>query len=242
MHARVVAELGAEIVSGALAPGTVLRLEGLQQRFAVSRTAVREVVRVLEALRLTTSKRRVGITVRDRDQWNHYDPLVIRWQLDGQDRAGALRAFTELRHAVEPTAARCAALRATPEQRGALQALASRLAGSTQDLDAFLGHDIAFHGLVLRASGNPMFAQLSAVVAEVLTGRTGHGLMPTEPDADAIALHTAVAAAIAAGAPERAEAAMRAIVVQAGAEIADLTGRAAVTEPARPTRTGPPCH
>ena len=224
MHARVVAELGAEIVSGALAPGSVLRLEGLQTRFGVSRTAAREVVRVLEALRLTSSKRRVGITVREPREWNHYDPLVIRWQLDGPARASALRTLTELRHAVEPTAARCAATRATPEQRGALHALAQRLTGSTRDLSDFLGHDIAFHDLVLRASGNPMFAQLSAVVAEVLTARTGHGLMPDEPHPEAVALHRDVAAAITAGDADRAEAAMRAIVVQAHAEISDMTG------------------
>lgn len=224
MHARVVAELGAEIVSGALPPGSVLRLEGLQARFGVSRTAAREVVRVLEALRLTTSKRRVGITVQEPDHWNHYDPLVIRWQLDGPARPAALRVLTELRHAVEPTAARCAATSATPEQRGALQATAQHLAASTGDLAVFLGHDIAFHDLVLRASGNPMFAQLSAVVAEVLTGRTGHGLMPAEPHPHAVALHLEVAAAIAAASPARAEAAMRAIVTQAHAEIADLTG------------------
>jgi DNA-binding FadR family transcriptional regulator len=219
MHARVVAELGAEIVSGALPPGSVLRLEGLQTRFGVSRTAAREVVRVLEALRLTSSKRRVGITVQEPDRWNHYDPLVIRWQLDGPRRPAALRVLTELRHAVEPTAARCAAANATP-----LQATAQRLAASTGDLAVFLGHDIAFHDLVLRASGNPMFAQLSAVVAEVLAGRTGHGLMPAEPHPHAVALHLEVAAAVAAGSAERAEAAMRAIVTQAHDEITGLTG------------------
>ncbi|MGW5051658.1 FadR/GntR family transcriptional regulator [Actinokineospora sp. NPDC004072] len=222
MHARVLAELGAEIVSGALPPGSVLRLEGLQARFRVSRTAAREVVRVLEALRLTSSKRRVGITVRERDEWNHYDPLVIRWQLDGPGRVAALRALTELRHAVEPTAARCAAVRATPQQRAALRALAGRLAGATDDLAAFLDHDTAFHDLVLRASGNPMFTQLSAVVAEVLRGRTGHGLMPDRPDPAAVALHATVADAITAGDADRAEAAMRAILVQAHREVAEL--------------------
>ncbi|GAA4447168.1 hypothetical protein GCM10023148_53550 [Actinokineospora soli] len=115
-----------------------------------------------------------------------------------------------------------AATRATPEQRGALQALAQRMTGAAGDLDEFLGHDIAFHDLVLRASGNPMFAQLSPVVAEVLTGRTGHGLMPDVPHPHAVALHGAVAAAIAAGEPDRAEAAMREIVARAHEEIAGL--------------------
>jgi DNA-binding FadR family transcriptional regulator len=132
--------------------------------------------------------------------------------------------LTELRSAVEPSAARYAALRATPEEKGSLRALASRLASTAkaQDLDTFLGHDIDFHGLVLTASRNPMFAQLAAVVAEVLTGRTEHGLMPAEPQPEAVALHHEVAVAIGDGDADRAERAMRGIVVQARDEMNSL--------------------
>ncbi|WP_216217099.1 FadR/GntR family transcriptional regulator [Amycolatopsis aidingensis] len=216
--------LGAAIVSGSLEPGAVLRVEELQQRFEVSRTVAREVVRALEGIGLTTSKRRVGVTVREPAGWNHYDPRLIRWQLDGPGRAEALRTLTELRSAVEPSAARFAALRASPEQRGRLRALATRLAGTAKakDLDTFLGHDIEFHHLVLTASGNPMFGQLSEVVAEVLTGRTGHGLMPAEPRPEAVAWHAEVAAAIEAGDASRAERAMGDIVVQARDEMLEL--------------------
>ncbi|WP_091675487.1 FadR/GntR family transcriptional regulator [Amycolatopsis marina] len=217
-------ELGTEIACGTLRSGTVLRVEQLQGRFGVSRTVAREVVRTLEAMRLTTSKRRVGVTVRDPAEWNHYDPRLIRWRLDGEGRTSALRTLTELRAAVEPSAARYAALRAGPDERGRLRALADQLASTAQDADlqAFLEHDIAFHHLVLTASGNPMFGQLSEVVAEVLTGRTGHGLMPQRPQPEAVRLHVEVAVAIVAGQPDRAERAMRDIVVQAREEMFEL--------------------
>jgi DNA-binding FadR family transcriptional regulator len=223
-HARMLDELGIEIACGTLPAGTVLRVEQLQARFGVSRTVAREVVRTLEAMRLTSSKRRVGVTVRDPAEWNHYDPRVIRWQLDGEGRATALRTLTELRSAVEPSAARFAALRADPEQRGRLRTLADHLKATARaaDLQAFLDHDIAFHHLVLTASGNPMFGQLSEVVAEVLTGRTGHGLMPPQPQPEAVRLHAEVAVAIIAGQADRAERAMRDIVVQAREEMFEL--------------------
>lgn len=226
VHGKMLDSLGMAIASGALPPGTVLRSEELQERFGASRTVTREVVRALEAMRLTSSKRRVGVTVRDAGEWNHYDPRLIRWQLDGDAREDVLRKLTELRAAVEPSAARYAALRATPEQRGRLTALASRLTSTarSRDLQTFLGHDIDFHHLVLTASGNPMFAQLSEVIAEVLTGRTGHGLMPPEPQPEAVALHAQVAAAIGTGQAERAERAMRDIVVQAREEMSELFG------------------
>jgi DNA-binding FadR family transcriptional regulator len=76
---------------------------------------------------------------------------------------------------------------------------------------------------VLAASGNDMFAQLGDVVAEVLTGRTAHHLMPHEPDPQAVRLHAEVAQAIATGDAERAETAMREIVVQAMCELGEMT-------------------
>ncbi|MEC3978777.1 FadR/GntR family transcriptional regulator [Amycolatopsis sp. H20-H5] len=223
-HGEVLDSLGAAIANGELPPGSVLRSDDLQERFGASRTVAREVVRVLETMCLTTSKRRVGVIVREPGEWNHYDPRLIRWQLDGPARQTALRVLTELRSAVEPSAARFAALRATPEEGGRLRALATRMerTAKARDLDTFLGHDIDFHDLILHASRNPMFGQLSAVVAEVLAGRTGHGLMPEEPQPEAVALHVEVAAAIAAGAPDRAERAMRDIVIQARDELTSL--------------------
>lgn len=222
-HARVLDELGTAIASGRIPAGTVLRLEQLQEQYGASRTVAREVVRALEVMRLTTSKRRVGITVRDRSEWNHFDPRLIGWQLDGESREQALRMLMELRWSVEPTAARFAALRATPEDRGRLRALASRLetTAKAKDLVTFLQHDIAFHHVVLAASGNPMFCQLSDVVAQVLTGRTEHGLMPPEPQPEAVAMHVMVAKAVDAGDAERAERAMRGIMEQARDEVAE---------------------
>lgn len=231
MHAKMLDALGSSIATGDLAPGAVLRLEELQARFDASRTLAREVVRALETMRLTTSKRRVGVTVRPVEEWNHYDPRLIRWKLDGPDRQTALRTLTELRCALEPSAAGWAARRAAPEDRGHLRALAYRLAGTAKarDLQAFLPHDVEFHGRVLHASGNPMFSQLAEVVAEVLAGRTGHGLMPPEPQPEAVALHAEVAVAIDEADSTRAERAMRDIVLQAGAEMLDECARPGVT-------------
>jgi DNA-binding FadR family transcriptional regulator len=221
---RLLAQLGHAIVTGEYPAGTVLRTEELERTFAVSRTVVRETLRVLESMRMVTSRRRVGITVQPLVQWNLYDPLVIRWRLACADRADQLRSLTELRSGVEPVAAALAAGRATPEQAGELTTLAINLrtTAKARDLGAFLAHDIAFHRLILAASGNEMFDQLGDVVGEVLTGRTHHHLMPREPQPEAVLLHVEVAEAIAANAPARAEAAMRAIVTQAMGEMAVL--------------------
>ncbi len=218
---QLLAELGPAIASGEIPEGAVLRIEELEARFGVSRTVVRDTVRILESMRLVASKRRVGITVQPRPLWDVFDPLLIRWRLAGSDRAAQLRSLGALRVAVEPAAARLAADRASADQTRELSALAVELTVTARqaDLTAFLRHDIAFHATVLRASGNEMFAHLGDTVGAVLTGRTEHDLMPHQPKPYAIQLHREVAEAICAGAAEAAERAMRTIVVGAMEEL-----------------------
>ncbi len=60
-------------------------------------------------MNLVVSRRRVGVTVRPAEEWNVYDPRVIRWRLAGSDRPRQLRSLTVLRSAVEPVAAGLAA-------------------------------------------------------------------------------------------------------------------------------------
>ncbi|MFC9329875.1 FadR/GntR family transcriptional regulator [Kitasatospora sp. NPDC057015] len=218
---RLLAELGPAIASGEIPEGAVLRGEELEDRFGVSRTVVREAVRILESMRMVESRRRVGITVQPRSDWDVFDPLVIRWRLAGADRPAQLRSLGSLRVAVEPAAAALAATHATDDDRRALSALAVELTVTARaaDLETFLQHDIAFHATVLKASGNEMFAHLGDTVGAVLTGRTEYHLMPHQPESYAIRLHREVAEAICAGDPERAEQAMRTIVTGALAEL-----------------------
>src|SRR5579884_2989055 len=93
LHARVLAELGPAIAAGEHPPGTVLRIDELERRYGVSRTVVREAVRVLEAMQLVETRRRVGVTVRRTEEWNVFDPAVIRWRLAGPDRPRQLRSL-----------------------------------------------------------------------------------------------------------------------------------------------------
>ncbi|MFJ8309286.1 MULTISPECIES: FadR/GntR family transcriptional regulator [unclassified Streptomyces] len=198
LHTHVLDSLGLAITAGEYPPGSVLRTDEIAERFDVSRTVVREVVRVLESMYLVESRRRVGVTVQPSEQWNVYDPQVIRWRLAGADRPRQLRSLTVLRSAVEPVAAGLAALRATPAQCADLteQALGMVATSRGRRLEAYLVHDVAFHRIVLNASGNEMFARLGDVVAEVLTGRTHHQVMFPDPDPAAVTLHVRVAEAV----------------------------------------------
>ncbi|MFG1965003.1 FadR/GntR family transcriptional regulator [Nonomuraea sp. NPDC049028] len=217
LHRSVLGELGALVVAGDYATGQVLRIEQLEARFGVSRTVVREAVRVLESMGLVSSRRRVGITVSPRTSWNLFDPRVIRWRLDSGERASLLRSLGELRRGAEPVAAALAATHATPEQCGRLTEAVMRMAvhGRSGDLESYLAADILFHRTLLEASGNDMLGALTTVVTEVLAARTHHHLMPAFPEPAAIRRHAEVAQAIQAGDPAEAQRAMGDIVDEA---------------------------
>lgn len=226
-HSGVLDRLGRSIASGDRVPGTVLTLAGLEEEFGVSRTLVREVVRVLESMGMLASRRRVGVTVRPPGDWNPFDPRLIRWRLGGPGRDAQLLSLTELRAAIEPVAARLAAARADGSTRRRLVELAARLkelgeAHRGTDPE-YLATDIAYHELLLAASGNPMLAALGGTVAEVLSGRTALGLMPRDPAPGALEDHEATAAAVASGDAATAEARARAVVTEVLEEVADVT-------------------
>ena len=224
LHSSLVENLGLAIAEGTLAPNSILRLDELEAQHKVSRSVIREATRVLSSMGMLESRRRLGTVVRPEASWNLYDPQVIRWRLASAKRLEQLRALNELRGAIEPQAARLAAERASLDQASELVSMAARLwaAGQRGDQDEFLRLDIEFHAAVLNASGNLMFSQLHKLVAEVLAGRTQHGLMPHLPDHEALQMHVDVASAIQHRDAGAAHAAMSRIVEQSTEEMGDI--------------------
>jgi DNA-binding FadR family transcriptional regulator len=224
LHATTVDRLGLAMCSGEMASGSIVRIDELEERFGVSRSVVREALRVLASMGMVASRRRVGVQVRPAGEWNLYDPQVIRWRLASHGRVAQLRSLTELRTAVEPQAAALAAMRAPLASASELMGLSGKLweAGRSGDTELFLRLDIQFHRLVLSSSGNEMFGMLDSLVAEVLTGRTHYGLMPQHPHEEALQMHVDVASAIQRGNSPEAHAAMLAIMNRAMNEMSTL--------------------
>ena len=208
-HGPVLDSLGLRISAGGLAPGAVLTLAGLESEYGVSRTVIREAVRVLEAMGMLESRRRVGVTVLPAERWSALDTRLIGWQLQGPGRDQQLAVVTELRAAIEPVAARLSAQRASDVQRAEILRLAQRLEelgeAGLGNTDEYLAKDIAFHDLILDTSGNLMLAATKSAIAAVIAGRSHLGLTPDVPHSEALHNHVQTAAAIARGDAEAAE-------------------------------------
>jgi len=225
LHQGLLDALGVEIVGGESRAGVVMSIDELAEAHSVSRSVVREVLRVMASMGLVASTRGVGTVVLPVRSWNVFDPQVVRWRLASANRMAQLRSLAELRAAFEPEAAALAAMRADDATVGSLVGMAARLwvAGHT-DGSEFLELDVTFHTLVLEASGNEMFASLAPAVSEILQGRVRHNLTPPLPADAALERHMALARAIQKREPDAARAAARRIVDESIKESRHLWG------------------
>ena len=113
----VAGSVGRRIVSGQYRPGETLPTEPrIQEEFGVSRTAVREAIRLLSAKGLTVSRPKIGTRIRPISDWNMLDPDVLRWHVDQQPSEEFIHHLFEMREIIEPAAASRACERATPEE------------------------------------------------------------------------------------------------------------------------------
>lgn len=101
LHGQLVQQLGQMIVSGDLGADRPLVPEEIGQRFEVSRTVVRESLRVLEAKGLVSARPNVGTRVRPVSDWNLLDPDIIEWRAFGPQRDDQRRELSELRWTID---------------------------------------------------------------------------------------------------------------------------------------------
>lgn len=222
----VVASLGRRIATGQLAAGDRIVPEDVATEHGVSRSVVREALRVLEAKGMVHPRQRVGTLVLPAESWDVLDAEVIGWRVQGPERAEVIAELEELRAALEPRAARLCCERAGLADVAALGELVvtMRRLGTRGDLAGFTAADVAFHARLLRASGNAALVRLQGTFAALLQAREALGTLPHRIEPEVLALHEEIADAIAAQDPDRAEVATRRLVDGARTEVLGRLG------------------
>ncbi|WP_292408547.1 GntR family transcriptional regulator, partial [Mesorhizobium sp.] len=137
IHDSVVNVLGSRILGGVYRQGEMLpREEELCAMLGVSRTSVREAIKVLSAKGLVEARRRVGVRVLSRDDWRLLDPVVLSWHPDIQNDSELISGLIEARRIFEPAAAELAARRATGSDLAAIETAFNAMRDSIpHDLD-----------------------------------------------------------------------------------------------------------
>ncbi|MBN9233966.1 MULTISPECIES: FadR/GntR family transcriptional regulator [Phyllobacteriaceae] len=161
--------IASDIFSGRYQPGTFLPTENdLGAEHGVSRTVIREALKVLAAKGLVLSRPRVGTIVCDEDNWNIIDSQVLAWHAPHALDDKLFDAILETRRAIEPLVAELAATRATLREIADLETAWEGMANAGEDIVKFSRSDITFHQTLYRASHNPIFRQIGGMIDTAL--------------------------------------------------------------------------
>jgi GntR family galactonate operon transcriptional repressor len=170
LHTRVTRALALQVIN-AERDGQLISFpnEGeLCRQLGVSRSILREAVKVLENKGMVQVRPRSGTRARARSDWNQLDPDILGWQSELKPDPRFLRDLCEVRLAIEPIAAGFAALRATQEEISLIRVCLDRRLQilAVQDLEGAIDAELRYHSAVVAASHNPLFQQLNATVRE----------------------------------------------------------------------------
>jgi GntR family transcriptional regulator, galactonate operon transcriptional repressor len=223
---QVSQRIGERILSGSYAPGETLPDEpSLTVLFGVSRTVIREAVKMLVSKGMLEVRPRIGTRVTAPGNWQLLDRDVLQWHQSIQVEDGRLSQLMELRQSIEPDAAMHAASRRTDEDIAAIRRALDMMAASVDKNSEYVIADAHFHSAVLRAAHNQYLDALeSAIFAGLLLS-----IRVTNPNAKqnstSIPLHTSIADAIIAQDPAAAYAAMKLHLADASQRLTTILGK-----------------
>ncbi len=208
--------LGRKIAHGDYPIGETIPMEAdLAGFLEVSRTVVREAIKVLSGKGMVRTARRYGTRVLPFDNWNLLDPDVISWHDPNSPAAARIfQESTQLRFIVEPEAAALAALHATPVQRETILQAAKHICPEPFGDEGMIAADYTFHATILDGTGNILLRQLQGLILALLqfSYPTGKRAVPDEEVSQRN--HIAVAEAIFARDAEGAREKMREMLDQ----------------------------
>jgi DNA-binding FadR family transcriptional regulator len=209
VHGSLANEIGLRIVRGDYPPGTILPNEAKwSETFNVSRSAVREAIKMLMAKSLLASRPKIGSWVEPRERWNLLDRDVLAWYATSPDREVFLKTVQEFRHIIEPEATAFAAMRRTEEQMAEISQ-ACREMGEATSLQERTRADTRFHLAILRASGNDLLVPLGVMFVSAFDHLFTYTTRELDDLQHAQQLHEAIEKAIRLQRPEAARNAVR---------------------------------
>jgi GntR family galactonate operon transcriptional repressor len=221
---QIVWDLGSRIISGAVPPGSILTSDTLEAQFGVSRTVVREALKVLHDKGLTRARTKIGTIVLEREEWNLLDPDVISWLRSSGLAPELLKDLEEVRASYEPWVARIAAKRRGSKDIAVLSSAVKRMTEAFYSdgvQSSLIGEaDMAFHQGMLDATQNELMKRIGALFIPLLLIRD-EMVREFVDDGSFIVQHQAVLDAIIDEDPDGAELAMKALLETASRASSD---------------------
>jgi DNA-binding FadR family transcriptional regulator len=180
----------------------------LAEQFGVSRTVIREAVRVLVSKGLIEVKQGSGMRVRSPEDWDYLDPLILFEQVASGRGEELLDELLETRRILEVEVAGMAAERRTEKELEVLKACLDSMARTLADPAEFTRFDVEFHDRMLHAARNrPLREALRPVNKVIKEGRAITNRFSADPG-ESQSGHEKIYEAIERGDPRNAREAM----------------------------------
>lgn len=168
LHDRVVRQIAMSLIEAERSDEPIVfpNETDLCSQLGVSRTVIREAMKVLADKGMVEIGPRVGTRARPRSEWRLLDADILAWQAEIHPDPRFLRDLCEVRLAIEPIAASFAALRASLEELEAIERCLERREAKIEaaSFDEIIDLDLEFHTAIVTASHNSLFLQLDTVI------------------------------------------------------------------------------
>ena len=166
---QIAREIGRRVVARSYEVGGLLEEEGaLAARYQVSRSVIRDAVKILVGKGLLEVRRGIGTRVRERHRWGLLDDDVLAWHQSAPPSADFLSQLMDLRLVIEPKAARWAAERGTEEGHALIASAQARMEQEKGAIKDFVLADALFHRSILRAANNELLLSMEGVIYAAL--------------------------------------------------------------------------
>lgn len=166
----IAGNLGQQILKGVYLPSSILPSESeLSEKFQVSRTAIREAIKILASKGMLLARPRIGTRVMPSSNWNFLDQDLLNWWINSEEQAVVINHFQFIRLAIEPQACYLAAMHATDEQKELLQILVNEMVLLATDFDRqrWVKVDYHFHLTIYEACANPFLISFANLFRSV---------------------------------------------------------------------------
>ena len=165
LHKDVAEVISERIIAGEWLPQTFLPTEGeLCEQMGVSRTVIREAIKVLENSGLVRIDHGFGTVVLEA----HHDSVSRPLKLLLRRKAGELKHLMEVRKIIEVAVAGLAALRRSSENMMAMERALQIMRDTPGDSKEHVNADLEFHAEIARATKNPMVLVILDPLRELL--------------------------------------------------------------------------
>lgn len=158
---RIISRIKEALINKELEPGDYLPTEAeLMRTLGVSKTSLREAIKMLQALGVVDVKRGHGTRIRNHPTDSMVDPLIFQLILENEEP----KDLIELRMMFEPAFTLMAMKKANHEDLEKIRSALEQFEADVHEGPSRVDKDVAFHLAILESTHNPLVIRIGETI------------------------------------------------------------------------------